>query len=1024
MFAAITARVSRWNVAIGIYALVSFAAVAAIVMAPGTIGHHWDWMIPSDPAELRRFALTDGSAWQDYDFGSYVTYRYATVLTSLLFGLPGYLGLDGGFVTKSLVASGVFVSAIGMRYLLLSLTRDDADERDGALATLGGLLYALAPYAYNQIVAGDQSALIADALSPIAIALAVRCIAPRENRWLAFALTASLLLGIIVASVQVFVFTLAVMWAVCLAIGWSRLTVVRLGVLTAVSIALCAFWLLPAFLAGGAVHTVVQTSPIDTAIATFGQFSNPLLTLTMLAFPGDFYLRAIAQGAPLYFAAFVLLLALSVAAIAIRRTPLSIVLGVLFLVTAIVPLGGNAFIGPAIIAVFRALLPYSLFLRTPQHLMFVMALVVPMMVYLAARVVAPKYYTVSLVAGLFVVAAYGQGFFLHSNYFGLIGPFGESNGERATVARAAESDGDSYRTLFVPNSPSFYFHPGIFDYFFEGSDDPQVRFLPGMSLGAGQKWTPYDRTQHLVKALDELVPDGADSQTQAMLLKIAGIQQIVVHHIGTPTAGVRLATNNQQPYLESALRATRLATLEGAYDDRSIWRLGRAVPRVYAPDCVFGVPPQADPYDVLALAPAAASCARPVTLATTVPSERSEEIISPESFRINRSPGVPFALQPSNVAIESLDGGHAFSAVVPSRTQDVEIFELPRKPAAATGVSLRMYSSAPRRVYVQLYSPDELNFLQATVDFSGPVQDVALNFRDFGHVGRPDVRTFRYVRLASINMQGHDVRMYVGDARWLYHSVRSAVPPYLTVSGNRWDGFYFGGNRDRVVYQPTGSPVPVFATASIVRTGTYDVVARVQDAKRALSLRAVVDGRATRCSPTGGRADETERLVRLARLPMSRGRHTIALAFCNNPLVSTTASGVQALIIAAASFAPPAFRSGGTVGVASTAPGTMRLNVGSNVIVFTDSFDDRWTATQNGAALARVMANGYANAWRVPDPSAGDVVLQFWPQRSFEFGIAVSLGLAAACLVIIALTLLEFRPARAPAPVTEHATQA
>ena len=210
MFAAVTSRLSRWNVAVGIYAIVAFAALAPLLLAPGTIGHHWDWMIPADPSELRRFALTDGSAWQDYDFGSYVTYNYATVLTSLLFGLPGFAGLNGAFVTKSLVLVSVFVSAIGMRYLLLALTRDDADPRDGTFATLGGLLYALAPYAYNQIVSGDQSALISDALSPIAIGLAVRCIAPSERRWLAQALGAALLLGIIVASAQVFVFTVGV----------------------------------------------------------------------------------------------------------------------------------------------------------------------------------------------------------------------------------------------------------------------------------------------------------------------------------------------------------------------------------------------------------------------------------------------------------------------------------------------------------------------------------------------------------------------------------------------------------------------------------------------------------------------------------------------------------------------------------------------------------------------------------------------------------------------------------------------
>lgn len=1022
MFAAITFRLSRWNVAVGIYAIVAFAALAPLLLTPGTIGHHWDWLIPSDPAELRRFALTDGSAWQDYDFGSYVTYRYATVLTSLLFGLPGYVGLNGEFVTKSLVVLSVFVSAIGMRYLLLSLTRGEAGVRDGMLATLGGLLYALAPYAYNQIVAGDQSALIADALSPIAIGLSVRCIAPNERRWLAQALAAALLLGIVVASVQVFVFTVGVMWIVGLTLAWSRVTLLRLGTLTAVAIGLCSFWLLPALLAGGAVHTVVQTSPIDTAIATFGQFSDPLLTLTMLAFPGDFYVHAIDRAAPLYFAAFGLLLVACAAALVTRRTRLLIVLSALFVLTAIVPLGGNPVVGPAIIAVFRALLPYSLFLRTPQHLMFVMSLVLPMMVYLAVRTFSPRAYTACLAAGAFVVAAYAQGFFVHGNFFRLIGPFGESAGERATVARSAGYDGETYRTLFVPNSPSFYFHLGIFDYYFEGSDDPQVRFLPGMTMGAGQKWTPYERTQQLLKALDELVPDGADAQTQAMLLKMSGVGRLIVHHIGTPTAGIRLTVDGDRATLESQVRATHLETPAGSYDDRSIWRFDRPVARAYAPDCVFGVPPAADPYDVLALAPASASCARPAAVATQVASARSEEIVSAEALRAVPARGLPFTVQLSNVAVEPRADGTAFSALVPSRVQDVEILELPRKPASATGISLRMYSSASRRVYVQLYSPDELNLLQTTVDFSGPVQDVALNFRDFGRVGHPDLRTFRYLRLASLNPQPDNARMYVGDVAWLYRHSTTRNPAYLVSTANRWDGFYFGGNRDRVLFRPTGPRAePVYATVILPRDGSYDVVARVQDQARNLSLRAGVDGRFGRCSPTGGGTDQTERLVRLLRSRLRRGAHTIALAFCNDPPAPKTAIGVTGVIVAAASLQAPAFRSSGDATVTGAGPGFLRVHAGGGYLIFSDSFDDRWTASQNGVPLAHVMANGYANAWRVPDPAAGDVVLRFWPQGAFELGIAVSIGLAAICIAVIAVVLLGSRAVRTRLPIAESA---
>ncbi len=165
---------------------------------------------------------------------------------------------------------------------------DEPDERDGIYATLCGLLYALAPFAYNQMIAGDQSALIANALSPIAIALAVRAMFAEGRMWWAFAIGSSLMLMIVVASAQVFLFTAAIMWIVCFVLVASWRSILRLGVVTAGAIALCSFWILPAFLGGGAVHTVVQTASPDRAFATYEQFSNPILTLATIGFPGDF----------------------------------------------------------------------------------------------------------------------------------------------------------------------------------------------------------------------------------------------------------------------------------------------------------------------------------------------------------------------------------------------------------------------------------------------------------------------------------------------------------------------------------------------------------------------------------------------------------------------------------------------------------------------------------------------------------------------------------------------------------------
>lgn len=704
-------RFSGWNVAFIVYAIAALVGLAGLLLRPGTVGHHWDWLIPSDPMELRHFARTSASAWQDFAFGSYVTYRYGTTLTSFLLGAPGFIGLGGPFVTKALLVCSVFTCGVGMRFLLLMLVGTEPDDRDGAYATLCGLLYALAPFAYNQMIAGDQSALISNALSPIAIALAIRAVFVDGRMWCAYALGAALLLMLVVASAQVFVFTVAIMWVVCLVLYSSRRSALRLGALTAAAIALCSFWILPAFLAGGAVHTVVQTASPERAFATFKQFSNPLFTLTTIGFPGDFYLRALTSpsggslGAVSFFAACAVVAAVWIAALIAHRSALLIVLSAIFLFTAFLPLGGNPVLGPVILAAFKALLPYSLFLRTPQHIMFVATLLFPILAFLSVRAISARHFVQSLAVGLVVVLAHGQGFLFHSDFFGLIGPFRESAGERAVAQIASAAQDRQYRTLFIPNAGSYYYHPAIFDYYFEGGDESQIRFLPGITMAAGSKWTPYDGAQAELKALDELVPDAADPAVQHLLLQTAGVKQIVVHQIGIPDAGVRLAGNNTRSYLEHALHRSGVASLIQSFGDRTLWRFADPVTRAYAPDCIFGVPAQAGPYDILALARAAASCARPVAITADF-ARRSLEVYPSSTFRANRAPGIVLSNIKSNVQFAASSSRQGFIATVPGGVQDVETVGLPRMPATATGISLRMYSSTPRRVRLQLYAPD------------------------------------------------------------------------------------------------------------------------------------------------------------------------------------------------------------------------------------------------------------------------------------------------------------------------------
>lgn len=85
-------------------------------------------------------------------------------------------------------------------------------------------------------------------------------------------------------------------------------------------------------------------------------------------------------------------------------------------------------------------------------------------------------------------------------------------------------------------------------------------------------------------------------------------------------------------------------------------------------------------------------------------------------------------------------------------------------------------------------------------------------------------------------------------------------------------------------------------------------------------------------------------------------------------------------------------------------------------MVFSDAFDDRWTARQNGTALTHLMVNGYANGWLVPNPRAGDVVLVFAPQRPFTLGMSITFALVFLALAVILVILTTSRRASVTIP--------
>jgi len=84
--------------------------------------------------------------------------------------------------------------------------------------------------------------------------------------------------------------------------------------------------------------------------------------------------------------------------------------------------------------------------------------------------------------------------------------------------------------------------------------------------------------------------------------------------------------------------------------------------------------------------------------------------------------------------------------------------------------------------------------------------------------------------------------------------------------------------------------------------------------------------------------------------------------------------------------------------VVSWSPTERRIEVSTQqeaLLSLAQSDNAGWEARIDGELLEPVAADGWKQGWRVPAGTTGTVVLEFRPQRSFELGLAVGLGLAA-----------------------------
>ncbi|MEM0314290.1 MAG: hypothetical protein QXQ41_07060 [Candidatus Bathyarchaeia archaeon] len=73
-------------------------------------------------------------------------------------------------------------------------------------------------------------------------------------------------------------------------------------------------------------------------------------------------------------------------------------------------------------------------------------------------------------------------------------------------------------------------------------------------------------------------------------------------------------------------------------------------------------------------------------------------------------------------------------------------------------------------------------------------------------------------------------------------------------------------------------------------------------------------------------------------------------------------------------------------------------------LIFSESFDKNWIAYVDGRQLTNdqhFIVNGFANAWFVNRIGTYTITLEFWPQKLFYIGSAISITTLILCILYI-----------------------
>jgi hypothetical protein len=570
--------------------MLAMLSLRQVLLTPGTVGHHWDWSIPTSPVFFKTMLNQSTQVWSPQYLGYPYGFGTSVLPASALIGLLGSIGLNGEALSKGLLLSVIAISGFSSYQLLLEITRTPREKyhslRAASLtqtgAIIGGYFYAFSPFLFNELIGGAYTQFIAYSLAPLAILTFQRTVSPSHNIW-KNASVCALVLSALAMSIQYLVLVLIIIVII-------SLPALKLGAASLVKIML--FWLpLNAYWIFPVVYSFQWT--FAATITTYQPAAN-LENLQMhvptviQAFAGtgyftDFFTAAIPSSFyPLWILAPIGVVSTSLVYLVVRRTYAALIpwVGILALSIA-VETGPNSPIRSIVAWMFLNIPPMVLF-KSPQHLIFPTIISLSVLIGMFAASLAralTKRARIGIMLALLILISIWVSPFFSGNLGGNVDVYQLPPGYQKINDIIAADNESGFRIMYLPAAGSPLYLSNTYQSANQGGDPLLVH---SVAPTITSDLTPDQQAKDLTSATELLLAGPNPPSNSSKLLAFLDVKYVVLRYDVVPNFGPLAGHWNVTRVAQNLQKLDGL-DLVVSFPEAFLWKVKLArTPLVYA----------------------------------------------------------------------------------------------------------------------------------------------------------------------------------------------------------------------------------------------------------------------------------------------------------------------------------------------------------------------------------------------------------------------------------------------------------